>query len=57
MFTGHTFRNRYRIYDKLGAGGAATVYLARDQQSAQMVIVKIVHPHLVDDTFIGRFER
>jgi serine/threonine-protein kinase len=57
VFTGHTFRNRYRIYDKLGAGGAATVYLARDQQSAQMVIVKIVHPHLVDDTFIGRFER
>jgi serine/threonine protein kinase len=57
VLTGHTLRNRYRIYDRLGSGGAATVYLARDSQTGQMVIVKVVHPHLVDEQFIGRFRR
>ncbi|MBN1429743.1 MAG: protein kinase [Anaerolineae bacterium] len=57
MLTGHTLRCRYRIYDRLGSGGAATVYLARDAQTGQMVIVKVVHPHLVDDQFMGRFRR
>ncbi|MBN1312832.1 MAG: protein kinase [Anaerolineae bacterium] len=57
MLTGHTLRDRYRIYDRLGSGGAATVYLARDAQTGQMVIVKVVHPHLVDEQFMGRFRR
>jgi serine/threonine protein kinase len=57
VLTGRTLRNRYTIYDRLGAGGAATVYLARDSQSGSMVIVKVVHPHLIDERFIGRFER
>jgi serine/threonine protein kinase len=57
VLTGHTLRNRYRIYDRLGSGGAATVYLARDSQTGQMVIVKVVHPHLVDEQFTGRFRR
>lgn len=38
-------------------GGAATVFLARDTTTGQMVIVKLVHPHLVSDQFIARFER
>jgi serine/threonine protein kinase len=53
----HTLKERYRVYDRLGMGGAATVYLARDSQAGQMVIVKVVHPHLVNEQFIGRFER
>jgi serine/threonine protein kinase len=57
VLTGHTLKGRYRIYDKLGMGGAATVYLARDVQTGQMVIVKVVHPHLVNEQFIARFER
>jgi eukaryotic-like serine/threonine-protein kinase len=57
VLTGHTLRDRYSIYDRLGSGGAATVYLARDSQSGSMVIVKVVHPHLIDEKFIGRFER
>lgn len=57
MFIGHTIKGRYRIYDRLGAGGAATVFLGRDQETGQMVVVKIVHEHLIDDQFIGRFER
>ncbi len=54
---GSTLKGRYRIYDRLGAGGAATVYLGRDQQTGQMVIVKVVHNHLVNDKFMGRFQR
>lgn len=54
---GQTLKNRYRIYDQLGQGGAATVYLARDSETGQMTIVKVVHNHLVNDQFIARFER
>jgi serine/threonine-protein kinase len=57
VLTGHTIKGRYRIYDRLGMGGAATVYLARDTTSGRMVVVKVVHPHLVNDQFIARFER
>lgn len=57
MLIGHTLKNRYRIYDHLGTGGAATVYLARDAQSGQMVVVKLVHPHLINEQFIARFKR
>ncbi len=57
MLVGHTLKGRYRLYDRLGVGGAAIVYLGRDAESGQMVIVKVVHGHLVDDQFISRFER
>jgi serine/threonine protein kinase len=57
VFIGKTLKGRYRIYDRLGAGGAAIVYLGRDHETGQMVIVKVVHDHLIDDQFIGRFER
>ncbi len=57
MLSGQVLRNRYHVYDRLGSGGAATVYLARDSQTGQMVIVKVVHPHLVDESFMARFQR
>ena len=57
MLVGRTLKERYRIYDRLGSGGAATVYLGRDSESGQMVIVKLVHGHLVNDRFMGRFQR
>lgn len=57
MLEGHTLKGCYRIYDRLGSGGAATVYLARNIDTGQMVIVKVVHPHLVNESFIKRFER
>src|SRR5574341_1073502 len=50
-------KDRYRIYDRLGSGGAANVYLGRDQQSGQMVVIKVVHNHLVNEKFMGRFQR
>ncbi len=57
MLIGHTLKDRYRILDKLGSGGAAHVYLGRDLQTGQVVVVKVVHNHLVNDKFMGRFQR
>ncbi len=57
MLIGHTLKNRYRVYDRLGVGGAATVYLGRDSITGQMVVVKLVHAHLTDENYIGRFKR
>lgn len=57
MLIGHALKRRYRIYDQLGMGGAATAYLARDSETGQMVVVKVVHAHLVNEQFIGRFQR
>jgi serine/threonine protein kinase len=57
VLIGHTLKNRYRVYDRLGVGGAATVYLGRDSITGQMVVVKLVHAHLTDENYIGRFKR
>ncbi len=54
---GQTIKNRYRIYDRLGSGGAATAFLGRDAQTGQMVVIKVLHSHLVNDRFMARFER
>jgi serine/threonine protein kinase len=54
---GKTLKNHYRIYDQLGEGSAGTVYLARDSESGQMAVVKVLHDHLVNERFVARFER
>lgn len=57
MLIGHLVKSRYKVYDRLGMGGAATVYLARDTDSGKMVVVKVMHNNLVDEQFISRFKR
>ncbi|HEC23543.1 MAG TPA: FHA domain-containing protein [Chloroflexi bacterium] len=57
MLIGHTLKDRYEVYDRLGSGGAATVYLARDDETGRIVTVKMLHPHLLNEEFIARFER
>ncbi|KPI39719.1 Serine/threonine-protein kinase SRPK [Cyphellophora attinorum] len=37
-----TFQNRYTVIHKLGAGGSATVWLARDSQDERYVALKVV---------------
>ncbi len=54
---GQTLKGHYRIYDRLGDGSAGTAYLARDSESGQMVVVKVLHAHLINESFVGRFER
>jgi serine/threonine-protein kinase len=48
----------YELLDKIGAGGMATVYRARDLRSGGIVAVKVLHPHLAENReYIERFWR
>ena len=47
--------DRYRIERELGAGGMATVYLARDVRHERDVAVKVLHPELAAALGVDRF--
>jgi eukaryotic-like serine/threonine-protein kinase len=49
---------RYRIENRLGAGGMSTVYLATDSVLERAVAVKLLAEHLAEDAdFVARFRR
>jgi eukaryotic-like serine/threonine-protein kinase len=49
---------RYRLEDRLGAGGMSTVHLAVDERLERRVAVKLLAEHLADDpAFVSRFQR
>jgi hypothetical protein len=49
---------RYRLDERLGAGGMSTVYRARDSVLERQVAVKLLAEHLADDEgFLARFRR
>ena len=49
---------RYRLDERLGAGGMSTVYRARDNVLERQVAVKLLAEHLSeDDGFLARFRR
>jgi serine/threonine protein kinase len=55
---GKIIKGRYKIYDEVGEGAAGSVYLARDQEEARIVAVKVIHSHLTKDgQFLERFQR
>jgi serine/threonine protein kinase len=48
----------YKILDKIGSGGFAQVYLARDTRTNQVVALKILRSeYAADADFISRFQR
>src|SRR4051795_90447 len=47
---------RYRVLDRLGSGGMATVYLAEDERLGRKVAVKRLHADSPEDA-AQRFER
>lgn len=54
----HTRLGRYDIRERIGRGGMATVYKARDVNLDRWVAVKVLHDHLADEAdFKERFER
>ena len=53
----HALAGRYRIGRELGAGGMATVYLARDLKHERDVAVKVLRPDLAESLGRERFLR
>jgi eukaryotic-like serine/threonine-protein kinase len=52
------FNGRYELHRRLGRGGMAEVYLARDQALDRPVAVKVLFPALATDPgFVERFRR
>jgi serine/threonine-protein kinase len=48
---------RYAIQREIGAGGMATVYLAKDLRHGRPVAIKVVRPELGGPGGIARFLR
>ena len=58
MSTPTAVGGRYRIEERLGAGGMSTVFLALDSVLERRVAVKLLAEHLAeDDSFVARFRR
>ena len=54
----NTLSNTYEIIRKLGKGGMANVYLAREMELGREVAIKIFSPEFMgDEQFIDRFRR
>lgn len=54
--TGKLLDNRYEIIKKIGAGGMADVYMAKDIMLDRTVAVKILHSNFAEDSeFVLRF--
>jgi serine/threonine-protein kinase len=52
------FNGRYELHRRLGRGGMAEVYLARDLQLDRPVAVKVLFPEFATDpSFVARFRR
>jgi serine/threonine-protein kinase len=53
----HALADRYRIERELGAGGMATVFLARDLKHERDVAIKVMHPEIAQSLGAERFLR
>jgi eukaryotic-like serine/threonine-protein kinase len=52
------FNDRYEIHRRIGRGGMADVFLARDRLLDRPVAVKVLFPeYAADPSFVERFRR
>jgi serine/threonine-protein kinase len=57
-WTGQTLGGRYHIKELLGRGGMSSVYKATDPNLQRTVAIKLIHPHLSENSeFVKRFEQ
>ncbi|MBK8714336.1 MAG: serine/threonine protein kinase [Deltaproteobacteria bacterium] len=57
-FIGSKLASRFRIERLIGRGGMGLVYLADDIVASQPVVVKLLAPHLLEDSLsVARFEQ
>ena len=55
---GRVLSNRYELLERVGGGGMAFVYRARDTRLNRIVAVKILSPHFTsDEDFVRKFRR
>ena len=55
---GHILDNRYKILEKVGSGGMASVYKAQDILLDRIVAVKVLHSKYASDhDFVVRFRQ
>ncbi|WP_403025374.1 Stk1 family PASTA domain-containing Ser/Thr kinase [Salinibacterium sp. GXW1014] len=47
---GRLLDGRYQVRSRIARGGMATVYLATDLRLERRVAIKVIHPHLADDS-------
>jgi serine/threonine protein kinase len=49
---------RFSLLEKIGRGGMGVVWKARDEESGQIVALKLLHSAYADDPdYVTRFER
>ncbi len=55
---GRIIKGKYRVYDEVGAGGFATVYLGRNTQTNEIVAIKVLgEQHTREPRYVERFRR
>ena len=55
---GQTIKGKYRVYDVVGSGGFATVYLGRNMDTNEIVAIKVLSQQFTTESrYIERFRR
>ncbi|NIV34881.1 MAG: protein kinase, partial [Anaerolineae bacterium] len=55
---GRVIKGKYKIYDEVGAGGFATVYLGRNMDTNEIVAIKVLGEQFTrDPRYVERFRR
>jgi len=55
---GRVIKGKYKIYDEVGAGGFATVYLGRNMDTNEIVAIKVLGEQFTrEPRYVERFRR
>jgi eukaryotic-like serine/threonine-protein kinase len=55
---GRVIKGKYKIYDEIGAGGFATVYLGRNMDTNEIVAIKVLGDQFIrEPRYVERFRR